>query len=317
MGKSEMLKILYALDEKGKVCKPDTAPKGGKYYCPQCSKEVTLRHGEIRTAHFSHRGETGCTHESILHKIAKLLIIDAIENRREEVRIQRHCEICGTDHFQPIPDDILSAIPEHRLESGYIADIALLDQHGARVAIEVHVTHLVGSKKEGEIGIPFIEVEGADVVADPTILKPIKNTLKKHTCKQCQSDLAAFLEKCKIIAFRDRLTLPKAFFRYTIMECWNCRSSIIVFSWRDYSNEPDASLQIKPPKTIQKFKNQVSGNRWVNVCSKCLKKQGKFFPFPEPEWPFDGLGLTYADDDFETDMKKITQAYKRKGYPLD
>ena len=224
-----------------------------------------------KIAHFAHKSGTNCTKESILHKTAKNLIIEAITNDKDKVRIQRYCAICGSEHYQPLPGDIVSAVPERRLESGFIADVGLIDSSKVRAAIEVHVTHYVDERKENEIGISFIEVEGEDITKDSINLKPIKDNLKEYICKKCRTGLPKYLEECKKIADLYEIPLPESFFRYAITTCWKCHSSIIVFTWAEF---PESII---PPKTLQRTKPDLSGNEWANFCPRCKSKQGYFF----------------------------------------
>jgi len=311
-----MLKIQFALNDSHKVCKPDTAPKGEKYYCPGCGEEVILRRGEVKVAHFAHKSGTNCTQESILHKTAKNLIIEAITNDRDKVRIQRHCGICGVEHYQPLPADIVSALPERRLESGFIADVGLLDSSKVRAAIEVHVTHFVDERKESEIGIPFVEVEGQDVTEDALNLKPIKGNLKDFICLDCRTGLPAYLEQCKEVADLYGISLPESHFRYAVASCWKCHAPLIVFTWADLPDSDDI------PQTLQRTKPDAFGNEWANFCPKCHSKQGHFFLHMEPDGPFFGLDLTYTDDSFAIDMMRIAHASKqsievRDGFAID
>jgi hypothetical protein len=301
-----MLKIQYALDKSQKVCNPETAPKGEKYYCPGCGEEVILRRGEERVAHFSHKSDTQCTQESILHKTAKKLIVESITNDRSKVRILRHCDICGSSFNQPLPFSIVSAIEEYRLESGFIADIGLLDAAKAQAAIEVHVTHYVDERKENEIGIPFIEVEGADIVKDSINLKPIKDRLFEYICRDCRDGAFEYLDECKRIADLYSINLPTSHFRYAISSCWKCHIPIIVFAWEDFPSFID------PPKTLQRINNQPSGNEWANFCPACKNMQGEYYLHMEEEGPFFGLDLSYNEEEFEKDMMRIAYTYKKK-----
>lgn len=311
-----MLKIQFALDLAGKISRPETAPKGNRYFCPGCGEEVILRRGEVKVAHFAHKAETNCTQESILHKTAKKQIIEAISDNRNSVRIQRHCAICGSEHYQPIPTDIVSAVPERRLDSGFIADVSLIDQSKIRAAIEVHVTHFVDERKEAEIGVPFIEVEGSDIVEDPLNLKPIKDTLKTFICKDCRSDLRLYLAECHNAAALDKIELPVTFFRYALTACWKCGVQLLIFSWKNHEDPESIPASIVPPRTLKFIESKVFGSEWANICPECNKKQGNNYLYAEPDGPFFGLDLSYADEDFDTDMMKIAHAYKRNGFPL-
>ncbi|WP_230682728.1 competence protein CoiA family protein [Pluralibacter gergoviae] len=48
------------------------------YYCPCCDEKLTLRAGNIKRKHFSHRNDSKCDPESVYHKLAKFLICYAI-----------------------------------------------------------------------------------------------------------------------------------------------------------------------------------------------------------------------------------------------
>lgn len=169
MTTSAAFKIPAAFDAQGRLVVPEEAARGGVYGCPACDARVDLHAGEKKRRHFHHRIST-CNPESVVHLTAKLLIARAVEawlDGGPSVTFERRCahEDCEATCRQAIPAKVGAVTLEHRLPSGHVADVALL----ARAAplpvavIEVHHTHAVDREKGFEMGVPWIEVDAAQV----------------------------------------------------------------------------------------------------------------------------------------------------------
>lgn len=71
------IKLKFAVDEDGKFIGISEAERAGKYFCITCSENLIIRKGPIRGHHFSHKGGSGCSFESMLHQLAKNIIYNA------------------------------------------------------------------------------------------------------------------------------------------------------------------------------------------------------------------------------------------------
>ena len=195
---------------------------------PACQDTVILRKGEIKTAHFAHRASETCNQETILHKIAKQLIVDIISNWKSDKIdapiLKRRCEICRQFKEQPLPDKVECAMLEYRMFDGFIVDVALMVENKPGAAIEIRVSHAVDENKVKLLSIPFIELEGQAVLENPTVLEPIRDHFLPFTCGTCKKAKARFYVKVNHIAKQTGVELPDHYYRYGFCECWKCKT---------------------------------------------------------------------------------------------
>lgn len=169
MAASESFKIPAAVGANERLVMPEEASRGGAYRCPACDTRVDLHAGEKKRRHFHHRVST-CSAESVVHLTAKLLIARAVEQwvaGGPPVTFERRCahDDCEARCRQTIPAKVGAVALEHALPSGHVVDVALLARSLPLpvAAIEVHHTHAVDREKAFEMGIPWIEVDAAQV----------------------------------------------------------------------------------------------------------------------------------------------------------
>lgn len=306
------LRVPFVIDDKDQLYTPATAEKGKNYFCPACRVAVILKQGEIRTAHFAHKVSETCNQETITHKTAKLLIRKAVNEWRsgksDPPILQRACQICGESMSQPLPEKVDSAILEYKLANGAIVDVALMVGDIAQAAIEIRVTHPVDEIKANRLTVPFIELDGYELIENPAVWRPITDNFKPLTCEQCRSNYSRFQVKVRQIAKASGIELPKMYYRYGFCKCWKCKREIVVFAWpKDGMHNNSAPKVNPPPRTVQyRFSKTVGDKYWVNTCPYCQSIQGDFFLYSEPDGPF--FALDCEEDSpaaFERDLLKI------------
>lgn len=200
---ADELLIPFALDNEEKLHSPYEARKGVNYYCPGCHDPLIFRKGEIKTAHFAHKTSLTCTNESITHKIAKRLVQQVIRDwkagKGEKPKAQRICLECERNFKQVLPNIIDDAILEYRLPEGFIVDVALMSMGEVKAAIEIKVTHAVDENKHNLLSIPYLELEGSQVIESPLIWEVITDKLKFQFCsKKCEQIHSKRLEQEKL-----------------------------------------------------------------------------------------------------------------------
>ncbi len=306
------LRIPFAIDDEERLCNPAIAEKGKSYFCPACREPVIFKQGKIRTAHFAHKVNEICNQETIAHKTAKLLIQKAVDEwksgKSESPTLQRACQICGTSISQPLPEKVDSATLEYRLADGSIADVALIVEDMAQAAIEIRVTHAVDEIKANRLPVPFIELDGYEIIENPAVWKPITDNFKPLTCDQCKSTYLRFQAKVRQIAKASDLELLNTYYRHGFWKCWKCKREIVVFAWPKDGTHDNSAPKIKPPpRTVQYRYSKTKGNKyWVNTCPYCQSIQGDFFLYSEPDGPF--FAVNCEEDSptaFDKDMLKI------------
>lgn len=181
--------VAFAAD--GSLVRPGDAEPGQKYRCPGCSADVILRRGELRRAHFAHRGGDGCSAESSLHRAAKHRLVQVIEEWKGGVGprpcVSRPCPsyLCEGGIVQDIPDDITHAAAEVRLPDGTIADVVLYRGTAAAAAIEILATHRVGHDKAVRLSVPWAELSAEEVLERPYWWMALQDGLQPFTCSEC------------------------------------------------------------------------------------------------------------------------------------
>ena len=308
----------FGIDSDGRLTHAIDARRENGYFCPACGQKLILKRGKIKTPHFAHKPESKCSGETIKHQVGKLRIADAIANWKvgitEAPKIGMGCqhEWCDEIKWLPIPDKVSEAILElpigvHRV------DVALMNGETPIAAIEVKVSHAVDNTKAKQLHIPFIEVDADAVIENPMTLRPIRDTLKRHTCAKCTDTLARFDALAKELLKPAGLeTLPTKYYRYGPHQCWKCKKRILVFAWSqdDWSTKKPSMRPI--PRTLQcRYSSTARHEYWTNVCHNCDSIQGDWFLRSEPEGVFFGLE---EFKNFESDIARIAHWALEGGY---
>lgn len=183
-------RIPFACDANERLVAPGDAARGQRYTCPACGARVDLHAGEIKRRHFHHR-KAACSLETVTHLLAKKIIVRAVEEWKAggpPVVFRRRCAepACERRTAMEIPKKVRRVAEEWRLPSGHTADVALLGPGDLPIAaIEVKVTHAVDDAKERELGLPWIEVAGADVCATAgRVLEPVRDHFLPWLCAE-------------------------------------------------------------------------------------------------------------------------------------
>lgn len=291
----QSLKVPFAHDQTGSLVSVENAVPGQQYFCPACSSRLILRRGAIKKPHFAHKPNDICSQETIVHKTAKELVQRAIADWKAgeaaTPTVQRKCQICEVTVIQALPDKVEAAALEMRLPDGFIADVALLVDNLPVAAIEILVTHAVGEEKATRLCVPFIEIDGYEVLKSPTVWTPMTDHFRPLTCPKCVQNFKRFEAKTAQLSRKTNIELPTEYYRYGFCPCWRCRKEILVFTWPGRKLHETKQPRKQPiPKTIHhKFSKTVGGKYWANVCPYCRALQGDWFLFLEPDGPFFGL----------------------------
>ncbi|MHB8137549.1 MAG: competence protein CoiA family protein [Smithellaceae bacterium] len=281
---SKTLQVPYALNSSGELITPVDAIKGGNFFCPLCNEKLTLRKGKIKIPHFAHSNNSNCTNETILHKIAKMLVINSVNNfvngKGKQPEIVRTCIICSGKHIQKLPSKITHASEEVRLDTGFIADVGLFGISHIEAVVEVFVAHLMESKKKENLGIPFIEIKAEDLVNNPTLWTPINDNLKSVICRECHQRFSNYSELIKKLSDKFKLNINMAEYGCGVTICWKCHNQIPVF----LIEEVKANFY---PKTVKFMYSHTRKERYfANTCPICQSLQGDFYLNDEPDGPF-------------------------------
>jgi len=289
------LRLSYACDGQDMLTSAEDAVKGDEHACPKCSDQVTLRRGDVRVAHFAHQPGTNCSPESATHKIAKLLVTQAINlnalGSDQAITIKTGCEHCGCSVTRTIPPGTFTGAKEEVAVGNYWVDVA--GYNGAKIALSVEIrhTHAVGEEKAGSLDGFWVELNAADVIANPFNWTPLASKLKAILCEPCKKQVKATQnvlaqwslpsdncssifnpERAKYIASRE--------------ECWKCKKIIPVFWWHGVPFAEDSPPEPRPATVQYRYSKNYGGKYWANTCPGCKSIQGDNFLFL-----FDGASL--------------------------
>lgn len=316
MDTNSRLTVPFAVDKTDNICSPDLAQKGCAYFCPACGDSLLFKKGSRRVAHFAHKATNTCNQETITHKTAKLLVQKAINDWKSGASssptVKRHCDDCGLDILQPLPEKVESSTIECRLSGNCVAAVALIVGGEPVAAIEIRVTHAVDERKASFLPIPFIELDGSEVIAQPTAWNPLVDRFNRAPCLKCSRNLEAFHNKTRAVASSMGIKLPTSYYRYSLYVCWKCKRPIIVFASPPHQAAPKDHPM---PSTMQyRYSKMADDKYWANVCIYCDSIQGDNFLHDEPDGPF-FCQLEYGAGpiQFQEDLKRLANHAARIG----
>lgn len=246
----ENFKVPYGINESGEVVPAKDAKKGEIYSCICCSCELIFKAGEIREKHFSHAPNSKCNPETIIHLLAKKLIVQAIQQNVEGknvISMINKCSECSTDFIVEIPKSTFSKAETEVYISGFICDAIAYRDNKESLGIEIFHTHKVDEHKGGSLQIPWVEFNADEIIKDPFIWKPINSMLKPIICNKCKKRHQNIITVAKkwgidtnIFTTEKNPELGK--YVADVIVCFKCKSEIPVFWWSGIPFSQD-----KPP----------------------------------------------------------------------
>ncbi len=162
---------LGAIDKAtGYYVLPCNADKKNKYICPDCSKDLIFKKGEVKAPHFAHYSEKEpCNYynhpsESQIHKDAKLLLKSLLEQRKNII-IEKQCYAgCNLTEYSIEYSETSKAELEHRFDfnnSKKSADVALLSMDKIKYIFEICHKHTTSPENRPE---PWFEFDATELV---------------------------------------------------------------------------------------------------------------------------------------------------------
>jgi len=171
---------------------PQQAIPHEDYRCLGCPGLCFLRNGDIRRPHFAHRKEENtCQHfermgsngETAQHKIAKLIIKNILDTKRD-FSIVRMCHLCKQDELFYIPvKDILEVIVEAEVSNGR-ADV-LIKFKEEEIVIEIMNTHRTKYRKGTWFELTIQEIAQKYKPEGPLVM----NCNRFYRCNPCEEQV--------------------------------------------------------------------------------------------------------------------------------
>jgi hypothetical protein len=146
-----VLLVPLALDVSGRLVSPAEARREHTDACPSCGQTIVSKLGERGVRHFAHAAHSRCSLETVLHRTAKLLVVQTIADWRADPGtrpiIIRRCPKCTHERPQRLPDHVTEGLGEYTLANGLRVDVALMRGGTPSAAVEICVTHAVDAAK--------------------------------------------------------------------------------------------------------------------------------------------------------------------------
>jgi len=167
------VQIAWALNGSRTFVHIDDTAESEKWICPACGSEVIPRKGEVNAHHFSHKADTDCSSESVIHALAKSIIVDAALEKKA-IKLPALFGTVSLSHtpeekWSVYPVDIQKTLhhakPEVSLSSVRF-DVLSTIEHIGQLAIEIAVHHRKSAEDVYKIqvaGKPCIEIYIDDV----------------------------------------------------------------------------------------------------------------------------------------------------------
>ena len=272
-------RVPYGLDDAGSLVPPEQATRSTPYVCPACADKLTYRAGPIVSAHFAHRGGTGCTPESVLHAGTKLRAGNAVRawlsGSGPRPTVRRKC-YCGWVRDDPLRDGVATVSLEHRLRAvdrDVVADLALLSAEGKpRLLIEILVSHAVDAEKAALLRaakVPWIELDAERLMPEALIWEPCASgNIRPLDCPDCDAREQDQIMEIAIAADALGISATWIGYRTGIFTCNRCGRPTPIFLWHGmFSN---ARPPRPKPKTIAwRTSGMFDWKYWANTCGYC------------------------------------------------
>lgn len=169
--------ILLARAADGSAVTLDHARSGDRYSCWECGRQIVFyasyeRNGRAVAAHFAHRGPSDCIAEGAIHLVAKAALAEHLRSHGQ-LHLEQRCSRLGCQstrrqqHVLP-PHD---RVQLERVHGPWRIDVALTHADATVLAVELHSHHPVPEEKSRGLDIPWVEVDAASVLVDPSVLQ--------------------------------------------------------------------------------------------------------------------------------------------------
>jgi hypothetical protein len=280
-------RVPYGVDAAGSLVPPEQAARATPYVCPACADKLIYRAGPIVSAHFAHRGGTGCTPESVLHAGTKLRIAGAarawLAGSGPRPIVRRRCH-CGWVRDDPIRDGVATVSLEFRLradERDVVADLALLNSQGKpRLLIEILVSHAFDVEKARALRaakVPWIELDAERVQPEAVIWEPgASDNIRPIDCSDCAAREQARIIEIVVAADAIGISPKWTGYRTGIFTCYRCGRPTPIFLWPGMF--PKAVPPTPRPRAIAwRYSSIIERKYWANTCGACHAMLGDHY----------------------------------------
>lgn len=142
------VQIALALNNSGNFVHISDVSASGSWRCPACGGEVIPKKGDLKAHHFAHKADTNCSSESVIHALAKSVLIEAA-HEKEAIWLPSLTGVVSLEHtpeekwsvyLSKVIKTVHSAKPEVSLENVRFDVLTSVD-HIGYLAVEIAVHH--------------------------------------------------------------------------------------------------------------------------------------------------------------------------------
>lgn len=295
-------RVPFGLNALGMPVKAADANKGELYSCPECSSSLVVKDGGKNTKHLSHPSNSQCNPESLIHKTAKKLIIDAIHRNAAgeiDLSIINQCVVCLNKFSATIGSNVFDDAQEEVSAGAFVVDVVAFSAGQPKLLIEVKHSHAVSDEKGAELPGYWIELCAEDVITAPNKWVPIQQCLRPAACPGCKEIRLRIKRVAKRWGIADAVYSPLVIenkpYVCRLHKCTRCKAEVPVFWWPG-APKPGVHTEVRRPRTIKPI-NNAAGTDLVNSCASCGLTFDNHQIFALDAAPFKGFGVVLCQTD--------------------
>ncbi|HCG7222289.1 TPA: hypothetical protein N2854_001539 [Vibrio parahaemolyticus] len=201
------VKLGWGLSKDGKYKHIRSVDNGLKCdcVCPECKTPLVANQGNVKRWHFSHASNTECKGESLIHRLAKQVILDAARSRKALLISSNGGTVYESDKdgivhskewYAPERQYHLQQAEAEAKLGSQIVDVLCHDKAGNALAVEIFYTHKksdVDIEKSAKNSVEAIEIDVSKVSWDATyeqIEKAVLQNARRRVLHSPQADQA-------------------------------------------------------------------------------------------------------------------------------
>ncbi|MDW1941455.1 competence protein CoiA family protein [Vibrio sp. Vb0599] len=177
-----VVKLGWGLSKDGKYKHIRSVDNGLKCdcVCPECKTPLVANQGNVKRWHFSHASNTECKGESLIHRLAKQVILDAARSRKALLISSNGGTVYEQDKdgivhskswYAPERQYHIQQAKEEVKLGNQIVDVLCHDRKGNALAVEIFYTHKksdVDIEKFAKNSVESIEIDVSGIPWDAT-----------------------------------------------------------------------------------------------------------------------------------------------------
>ncbi|HGZ6883848.1 TPA: competence protein CoiA family protein [Vibrio parahaemolyticus] len=202
-----VVKLGWGLSKDGKYKHIRSVDNGLKCdcICPDCQQPLIANQGSVKSWHFAHASNSSCMGESVIHRLAKQVILDAARSRKALLISSDGGNVYESDKdgvvhskswYAPERQYHIQQAKEEVKLGSQIVDVLCHDSSGNVLAVEIFYTHKksdVDIEKFAKNSVEAIEIDVSKVSWDATyeqIEQAVLHNARRRVLHSPQADQA-------------------------------------------------------------------------------------------------------------------------------